>query len=220
MDKKSLIISITALVIALGACTYTIVAQSSNKKSSRFTSKKASTGEDGSASSEPIEIAKGSIVYFQLDRVLKEYDFANDKTSEVETEMQNVQEQLASRQKKLQKDFDAFQEKWQKGLMTQSTAQLQAEKLDKKKAELEKWANTKQNEMLEKQQVAMNLIMDAIQTFVAAYNEEKEFAMILANQTTAPIMVANIGLDITDDIINGLNEEYIQKKIQKNTEEE
>ena len=209
MDKKSLIISIVALVIAVGACAYTIFATCPSCKKSA-----AKSGEEA-RETEAIEIAEGSIVYFQLDRVVKEYDMANDLTSVVESKMQNVQEQLATRQKKLQKDFDAFNEKWQKGLMTQTTAQAQAEKLDKQKAELEKWANTKQNEMLEEQQVTMNQIMDAIQTFVAAYNEDKGYAMILANQTTAPIITANSGLDITDEIIAGLNEEYIKNKNKK-----
>ncbi len=209
MDKKSLIISIVALVIAVGACAYTIFATCPSCKKSA-----AKSGEEA-RETETIEIAEGSIVYFQLDRVVKEYDMANDLTSVVESKMQNVQEQLATRQKKLQKDFDAFNEKWQKGLMTQTTAQAQAEKLDKQKAELEKWANTKQNEMLEEQQVTMNQIMDAIQTFVTAYNEDKGYAMILANQTTAPIMTANSGLDITDEIIAGLNEEYIKNKNKK-----
>ena len=209
MDKKSLIISIVALVIAVGACAYTIFATCPSCKKSA-----AKSGEEA-REMETIEIAEGSIVYFQLDRVVKEYDMANDLTSVVESKMQNVQEQLATRQKKLQKDFDAFNEKWQKGLMTQTTAQAQAEKLDKQKAELEKWANTKQNEMLEEQQVTMNQIMDAIQTFVAAYNEDKGYAMILANQTAAPIMTANSGLDITDEIIAGLNEEYIKNKNNK-----
>lgn len=209
MDKKSLIISIVALVIAVGACAYTVIATCPSCK------KSAAKSGDETREEATIEIAEGSIVYFQLDRVVKEYDMANDLTSVVETKMQNVQEQLATRQKKLQKDFDAFNEKWQKGLMTQTTAQAQAEKLDKQKAELEKWANTKQNEMLEEQQVTMNQIMDAIQTFVAAYNEDKGYAMILANQTTAPIMTANSGLDITDEIIAGLNEEYIKNKNKK-----
>ncbi len=207
MDKKSLIISIIALVISLGFGAYTIIANCACCK--------AECTETATSDVEEIEIAEGSFVYFQLDRILKEYDMANDLTSVVESKMQNVQEQLANRQKKLQKDFDAFNEKWQKGLMTQSTAQAQAEKLDKKKAELEQWANTKQNEMLEEQQVTMNQILDAIQTYVNAYNEEKGYAMIFANQASAPIITANSGLDITDEIIEGLNEEYVKNKNNK-----
>lgn len=209
MDKKSLIISIIALVLSLGFGAYTIVANCSC-----CTAEAEVTGDENTETKQ-IEIAEGSFVFFQLDRVIKEYDMANDLSSVVESKMLNVQEQLANREKKLKKDFDAFNEKWQKGLMTQSTAQAQAEKLDKQKAELEQWANTKQNEMLEEQQVTMNQIMDAIQTYVDAYNAEKGYAMIFANQTAAPIITANSGLDITDEIIEGLNEEYVKNKNNK-----
>lgn len=209
MDKKSFIISLVALAVAVGTCVYSVIAIPSSRK--KATAGKAESGE----STEAIEIAEGSVVYFQLDRVLKEYDMANDLSSVVESKMQSIQEQMATRQKKLQKDYDAFNEKIQKGLMTQSTAQAQAEKLEKQKSELEQWANTKQNEMMEEQQVTMNQIMDAVQTFVAAYNEEKGYAMIFANQAIAPIMTANSGLDITDEIIAGLNEEYVKNKNKK-----
>ena len=209
MDKKSFIISLVALAVAVGTCVYSVIAIPSSSK--KATAGKAESGE----STEAIEIAEGSVVYFQLDRVLKEYDMANDLSSVVESKMQSIQEQMATRQKKLQKDYDAFNEKIQKGLMTQSTAQAQAEKLEKQKSELEQWANTKQNEMMEEQQVTMNQIMDAVQTFVTAYNEEKGYAMIFANQAIAPIMTANSGLDITDEIIAGLNEEYVKNKNKK-----
>ena len=209
MDKKSFIISLVALAVAVGTCVYSVIAIPYSSK--KATAGKAESGE----STEAIEIAEGSVVYFQLDRVLKEYDMANDLSSVVESKMQSIQEQMATRQKKLQKDYDAFNEKIQKGLMTQSTAQAQAEKLEKQKSELEQWANTKQNEMMEEQQVTMNQIMDAVQTFVAAYNEEKGYAMIFANQAIAPIMTANSGLDITDEIIAGLNEEYVKNKNKK-----
>ncbi len=210
MDKKSFIISLVALAVAVGTCVYSVIATTSTGKKATVTKT-----ENGESSAEPIEIAEGSIVYFQLDRILKEYDMANDLSSVVESKMQSIQEQMATRQKKLQKDYDAFNEKIQKGLMTQSTAQAQAEKLEKQKSELEQWANTKQNEMMEEQQVTMNQIMDAVQTFVTAYNEEKGYAMIFANQAIAPIMTANSGLDITDEIIAGLNEEYVKNKNKK-----
>lgn len=207
MDKKTLIVSIASLVLALGACVCSVIALSSDKSAKGKAGENVQNGE--------ALAAPGSFVYFQLDRVIKEYDMANDLTSVVESKMQNVQEQLASRQKKLQKDYDAFQEKWQKGLMTQSTAQAQMEKLEKQKQDLEKWASAKQAEMLEEQQVTMNQIMDAIQSFLVSWNEEKAYAMIFANQGSAPIITADGGLDITDELVAGLNEEYVQNKNKK-----
>ena len=64
----------------------------------------------------------------------------------------------------------------------------------------------------------MNQIADAIQTFLVKYNAEKQFAMILTTQggiLTAPVTVADPALDITDDILAGLNAEYIKTKGEK-----
>ena len=64
----------------------------------------------------------------------------------------------------------------------------------------------------------MNQIADAIQNFLVKYNEEKQFAMILTTQgsiLTAPVTVADPALDVTDEILAGLNAEYIKTKGEK-----
>ena len=69
--------------------------------------------------------------------------------------------------------------------------------------------------MDEEQSVMLNQIADAINTFLQAYNEVKQYAMIVSTQGTilsAPITSADAALDITDEIIAGLNEEYIKTK--------
>ena len=47
-------------------------------------------------------IAAGSIVYFNLDRVLEEYDMANDLRSVVETKAQSITEEVNRRGSKLE----------------------------------------------------------------------------------------------------------------------
>ena len=67
-----------------------------------------------------------------------------------------------------------------------------------------------------------NQINDAIATFVKKYNEEKQYAMIIVTQSdaegdgvvnlSAPVLTADPALDITDEVLAGLNEEYIASK--------
>ena len=64
----------------------------------------------------------------------------------------------------------------------------------------------------------MNQIADAIKTFVDSYNEEKGFAMIIASQgdiLPAPVVTGDPKLDITEDILTGLNAEYVKTKSEK-----
>ena len=62
----------------------------------------------------------------------------------------------------------------------------------------------------------MNQIGDAIKTFLDAYNVEKEYAMIITNNGGAPVITADEGLNITEDVLARLNEEYVESKNAKN----
>ena len=158
---------------------------------------------------------KGDIVYVDLDRILMEYDMANDLRSVVETKVQNIQAEVNRRGQKLEKEVAAYQEKIQKGLMTRSVAEVQGQKLQEQEIEFNNYAAQKQQEINEEQVVMMNQLGDAIQTFINKYNEEKQYAMILTNSGGAPVITADANLDITEAVLAGLNEEYIKTKNEK-----
>ncbi len=204
MKNVSLILSIVAI---LAAAATGIILLTSDKDSAT-----ASTSE---STSETAAAAKGDIVYIQLDRILQEYDMANDLRSVVETKVQNIQAEVDRRGKKLETDVNDFQEKLNKGLMTRSVAEVQSEKLRQQEADFNTYANQKQNEIMEEQTVMMNQLADAIKTFLDKYNEDKKYAMILTNQGGAPVITADSTLDITDDVLVKLNEEYIKNKNKK-----
>ena len=126
--------------------------------------------------------AAGSIVYFDLDRVLDQYDMANDKRSEVEAKVATIQKEINRRQKSLEDGIASFQNKINKGLMTSATAQAQQQKLAEQEQAFQQFAQQKQAEIMEEQTVMMNQLADAIKTFVENYNNEKGYAMILTNQ--------------------------------------
>ena len=158
---------------------------------------------------------KGDIVYVDLDRILMEYDMANDLRSVVETKVQNIQAEVNRRGQKLEKEVTAYQEKIQKGLMTRSVAEVQGQKLQQQEIEFNNYAAQKEQEINEEQVVMMNQLGDAIQTFINKYNEEKQYAMIITNSGGAPVITADPALDITEDVIAGLNEQYIKTKSAK-----
>ena len=159
--------------------------------------------------------SKGDIVYVDLDRLLMEYDMANDLRSVVETKIQNIQAEVNRRGKKLENEIVDFQNKIDKGLMTRSVAEAQGQKLSQQELEFNNYAAQKEQEIQEEQLVMMNQLGDAIQTFLTNYNAEKQYAMILTNSGGAPVIAADAALDITDAVLAGLNEEYIKSKNNK-----
>ncbi|MGM9736753.1 MAG: OmpH family outer membrane protein [Candidatus Cryptobacteroides sp.] len=204
MKKTSLVLSIISLVatVVLGILLFTVGKSEGNGNVA-----------SGEVSGTPAQ--KGDIVYIDLDRILMEYDMANDLRSVVETKVQNIQAEVNRRGKKLENDVKAFQEKIDKGLMTRSVAEVQGQKLQQQEAEFNNYAAQKQQEIQEEQVVMMNQLGDAIQTFLDKYNEQKQYAMILTNQGGAPVITADQSLNITEEVLAGLNEEYVKNKNKK-----
>ena len=146
---------------------------------------------------------QGEIVYFNMDRVLQEYDLANDLRSVVETKVNSINQEVTRRQNKLQKDANAFSDKMNKGLITQSSAQVQYQKLQEQEASFNNYAQQKQQEILEEQN---------------GYTAEMGYAMVLATQGAIlpmPVVSAVAERDITDALIEGLNAAYVKEKGKK-----
>lgn len=159
--------------------------------------------------------AQGAIVYFNLDTILNDYDMANDLRSVVETKVNSINQEVTRRRNKIEKDIKAFSDKLNKGLITQSVAQTQNQKLVEQQQSFETYAGQKQQEILEEQQVMMNQIADAINNYITEFNADGKYAMIIATQgdiLSTPVVAADPALDITDILLEGLNAAYVKEK--------
>jgi len=173
------------------------------------------TAADSTKSATDSTVTKGAIVYFDMDRVLQEYDMANDLTAVINTKAQSIEQEINRRGSKLEKDQKAFEDKVNKGLLTQSTAEIQYRKLQEDQQAFQAYANQKQQEIAEEATTTQNQILDAISTFVKDYNADKGYAMILTTQgmlLSAPVVTADESLDITEDLLAGLNAAYVEQK--------
>ena len=159
--------------------------------------------------------AAGSIVSFNMDKVMEGYDMANDLNSVFETKTSGIQAEIDRRGKKLEKDANEFQNKVDKGLLTTSVAQAQYQKLQQQQQEYQQYAMRKQQEMAEEQQVMMNQIANAIAEYVTEFNADHRYALILATAggiLSTPVVAGDPKLDITDELLAGLNAAYIKTK--------
>ena len=159
--------------------------------------------------------AAGSIVFFNIDKVVENYDMANDLRSVVETKVSGIQAEIDRRGNKLQKDANDFQNKMDKGLLTSSVANAQYQKLQQQQNDYQQYVVRKQQEMQEEQQVMLNQIMNAIAEYVQEYNVTKQYALILATSgdiLPAPVVTGSAKLDITEEILEGLNAAYVKTK--------
>ena len=202
MKKSVTILAAALLGLALTGCNNTT------------TTTPAETKSDSTA-------VAGSIVFFNIDKVMESYDMANDLRSVVETKVNGIQAEIDRRGNKLQKDANDFQNKMDKGLLTTSVANAQYQKLQQQQNDYQQYAMRKQQEMAEEQQVMINQIMDAISEYVKEYNADKQYALILTTSgdiLSTPVVTGSQALDITDDILAGLNAAYVKTKAAEGSE--
>ena len=152
--------------------------------------------------------AQGSIVYIQLDSLVNQYDMFNDLRSELESKAQAIQDDLTKKGRAFESAVKDFETKIAKGLLTRSQAEEQQKKLLEREQNLQGLSQQKQMELAEEEAVMMRRVMDAIQTYITKYNQDKNYALILS----VPVLAGDPSLNITQDILKGMNEEYIKSK--------
>ena len=101
----------------------------------------------------------------------------------------------------------------QKGLLTYSQAESMRNDLMTRDQELRNLTQQKQMELANEESVMYNRVMDAIKTYVDNYNKEKQYSLILTTTAaTNSVINGEQGRNITSEIINGLNQEYIKNR--------
>lgn len=199
MKNTSLIVSVAAAVIAVAALVLSITSPCKSKKS-------VSEAAESTAQA-------GDIVYLRIDTLMMQYDFCSDLRSELEAKASNIQDDLQKKGRKLESDIKSFENQYNKGLLTRSAAEQQQAALQQRQQDLQQQAAAKQYELQEEEMVMNNRILDAIKTYLEKYNESHNFAAILTtSEATNIVIVGNPGLDITQEIVEGLNAEYAKTR--------
>ena len=200
MKKANLIINIV-LIIAVAALFVL-----------HFTG--AGTSAQGPAvGSESVTAVKGDIVYINLDTLVNQYDMYNDLRSELQGKLTAIENDINKQGRALENDIKSFQEKMQKGLLTRSQAESMNNDLAQRDQDLRNLTQQKQMEMAEEESVMLNKVMDAITTYVTEYNKQKQYSLILTTTAaTTTVINGDTGLNITQEILNGLNAEYIRNR--------
>lgn len=161
----------------------------------------------------------GSIVYVQMDSLVNNYDMFNDLRTEFEAKWQGVQNDLQNKGKVFQNEVNDFQNKINKGLMTRQEAEEKDRVLSNKQADLQKLGAQKQFEMEDEERVLLNKVMEAVTVYIQKYNEDKKYALILTtNAASKTVLAGEPSLDITQDVLEGINNEYVKSKGKKSAE--
>ncbi|MBR1594215.1 MAG: OmpH family outer membrane protein [Alloprevotella sp.] len=157
------------------------------------------------------EKAKGTAVaYVEIDSLATQYQFCIDQQKVLEQKSAGFEAQLRKEAQALQNGAAAFQKKLQEGKFTSEQEARNAQ------AALERQQQTaQQHEAQYSEQLAQATsdyqkeLKERLEKFLKEYNKDGRYAMILSNSAaTMSVLYAAQGLDITADVIAGLNKEY------------
>ena len=157
-----------------------------------------------------------TVAYVDTDTLLANYQYAKDLEADL-LAYKNQQEQYGRQQmEKFQNDYQDYLKNGSNLTLTQQQA---------KEAELKQRAEkigTLEQELTAKimeRQIAENTkLLNAIFAFVREYNAQNQQFDIILRKTfeNSPSLYLNPGMDITQEILDGLNEEYKNLKKKNN----
>jgi len=158
-----------------------------------------------------------NIFYVQIDSVLNNFDMATDLTGELESNYNASEAEFQAKQKTYQNDLSDYQYKAQRGLITRSEAQNIEQQLYNKQQDLVKLQQDLSQELGEKQTVMNRQVINAIMEYLKKNSTQLNYKYVLGTSFGGNILYANDSLDITQNIIVGLNEDYQQSKKNKDS---
>ena len=150
------------------------------------------------------------IAYINVDSLLSKYNYAKDLNEKMINKQENARASINEKARQLKKEQDDFQRKYQNNaFLSPERAQQEYQRLEKKAADLQEYAQRLDNEnMLEQQKMLMQM-NDSINTFIKEYNQEKKYEAIFNNASTLYI---NPAYDITNEVVELLNKRYAAAK--------
>ncbi len=149
------------------------------------------------------------IVYVNTDSLLSNYQFYKDTQKEFENKGYRLQVDLGGRERALQNELGAIQQRAQ----TMSQAELQAADitLKKKGADLQAYSQQQQQKLAEEQSKRVDDIYSAIRDHIKSMNNNNKYDYVLGYAKGGGILFADETVDVTKAIVKGLNDAYKPK---------
>ena len=153
------------------------------------------------ASGEGIRIA-----YIEIDTLTSQYEFAKQKSLELEKKGTNARNTIQAKSQQFEKKAAAFQQKLQSnGFTSREAAESEQAALQREQQNILALQQRLENELASEQQKFLQAFQDSLDNFLADYNKAKKYDMIV---NKAAVLFADKRFDITTEVVNGMNKRY------------
>lgn len=152
------------------------------------------------------------IAWVNMDSLLKGYDYYFAMQREMEALTAQAEKELTTKGQQLQKRDEKLRNDVEKGLVTRSEAQQQAQELAQDQTRYLQLQESRRQQLAEEEQVRLRRVQDAIDTYIRKYNQEHGYHYILS----VGLLYADPALSVTQDVLRGLNADYAAQQTTNN----
>ena len=156
----------------------------------------------------PIAVSGLKIAYIDVDSLLANYTFYQDLAEEMTRKEENYRLALTEENNKLQKEYSEHQKKLANGVYSSAErAQSEENRFQKRNQALMEKSEKYSQELMAESNANSQKISETVDNFVKEYNKTRGYNMIISK---ASLLYADDALNITAEILEGLNAAYNQ----------
>ncbi|EJF11126.1 outer membrane chaperone Skp [Pontibacter sp. BAB1700] len=162
--------------------------------------------------------AVADIVYINSDSLLSNYEYFKDARTRFQSKTQKAEKDLQAKAAAFEKDVQNYQRTG--GNMTVEQRASTEQKLSQRQQQLQQQSQTTGNQLATEEAEEMKKIYDRVEAYLQKLSQERGYKMVLTySRGQSAILYGDNSLDITQEVLAGLNSEYDQEKTAASTKE-
>lgn len=152
-----------------------------------------------------------NIAFINSDTLLKNYEFSKVAAGELENKKDELQAEYENRARGLQTEIQNFQRNAQN--MTMAQARAIEEDLTKKQQNLLRYQETLTQTLVQQEAKISNELYDNVSDYLRDYGLANNYQLVLTYQKGSGVLYANDSLNITQEVVKGLNDAYSEQPV-------
>jgi outer membrane protein len=144
--------------------------------------------------------------YVNVDSLLTKYDYFKVTRTQLEDRRKKLETEIAGRTRSLENEVVSAQRK--ANTMTLEQAQLTEQNLRRKEQELMRYQNDAARQLAEEEQKKNEELINNISLYLKKHTEDKPYKIVFGYSKGGGILYATDSLDITQEVLKGLNQDY------------
>jgi outer membrane protein len=149
------------------------------------------------------------------DTLLTNYEYYKDVVTEFQNKQFALENELKRKSESFQNEVAIFQKRVQAGGMSQQQGETTQQQLQQKEQDILMYRDNAAGSLQQEQAAKTDQILTKIQEYLESYNSDDKYDMVIGFSKGGGVLYAKSNLEITEDVLKGLNKEYLASKKDK-----